>query len=46
MQFTGRHSALVEYCLSAITGGGIFHSYFNTDELTEETAEDVSLRVP
>ncbi len=45
MQFTGRHSALVERCLSIAIGGGIFHNYIVSGELTEETAEKVSLRV-
>ena len=46
MRFTERHGALVEHCVSTLTGGGIFHYHLFSDELTEEIAEEVSLRVP
>ena len=44
MQFTGRHSALVEHCLPTVTGGG--YNCLDSDELTKKIAEEVSLRVP
>lgn len=46
MQFTERHSALVEHCLPTVTGGGYFYSCLDSDELTKKIAEEVSLRVP
>lgn len=38
MQFTERHSALVEHCLPTVTGGGYFYNYLDSDELTKKNS--------
>lgn len=43
--FMKRHSDVVVQCALNLVGGGIYCGYALSDELTEEIAEDVSLRV-